>query len=90
MTKQDIVNRISKETGVDKATVLACVEGFTKTVSESLKEHEPVYLRGFGSFILKTRAQKIGRNISKNTALVIPEHKIVGFKPSQTLAEKVK
>lgn len=90
MTKQDIVSEIAKKTGIDKATVLATVEAFTATVSNSLAKGDNVYLRGFGSFMLKTRAQKIGRNISKNTAMIIPEHKIVAFKPAQVFADKVK
>ncbi|MBP3785909.1 MAG: integration host factor subunit beta [Bacteroidaceae bacterium] len=90
MTKQDIVSAISNETGIDKSTVQTCVEAMMRTISASMVSGENVYLRGFGSFILKTRAKKVGRNISKNVELIIPEHKIMAFKPAQTLAEKVK
>ena len=76
MTKADIVSDISKKTGIDKATVLNTVEAFMSTVKESLANEENVYLRGFGSFILKKRAQKTARNISKNTTIIIPEHNI--------------
>ena len=67
MTKAEIVNKISAKTGIDKTTVLMAVEAFMDTVKESLSNEENVYLRGFGSFILKKRAQKVARNISKNT-----------------------
>ena len=73
MTKADIVNSISQKTGIDKPTVLNIVEAFMTSVKESLANEENVYLRGFGSFILKKRAQKTARNISKNTTIIIPE-----------------
>ena len=81
MTKADIVREIAKKTGIDNATVLASVEAFMESVKESLAREENVYLRGFGSFILKKRAQKTARNISKNTTIIIPEHNIPAFKP---------
>ncbi len=90
MTKADIVNEIAKKTGVDKTTVLATVEAFMESVKESLSKEENVYLRGFGSFILKKRAQKTARNISKNTTIIIPEHNIPAFKPAKTFNSKVK
>ncbi len=90
MTKADIVYNINRKTGIDKVTVAACVEAFIETVSDSLVANDPVYLRGFGSFILKTRKQKLGRNITKNTSIVIPEHKIAAFKPSKKLAVRLK
>lgn len=90
MTKADIVNEISKKTGIDKATVLMTVEAFMESVKESLANEENVYLRGFGSFILKKRAQKTARNISKNTTITIPEHNIPAFKPSKSFIAKVK
>jgi len=80
MTKADIVNEIAKNTGIDKATVLKTVESFMDVVKESLSKNENVYLRGFGSFIVKTRAQKTARNISKNTTIIIPAHSIPAFK----------
>lgn len=90
MTKADIVNEISKNTGIDKAAVLATVESFMDVVKGSLTSGEPVYLRGFGSFIIKTRSEKTARNISKKTTIVIPEHKIPAFKPARVFMEDVK
>ncbi|HET9570972.1 MAG TPA: HU family DNA-binding protein [Bacteroidales bacterium] len=90
MTKADIVNEISKRTGVDKVTVLSSVETFMDVVKESLVKEENVYLRGFGSFIVKKRAQKTARNISKNTTIIIPEHNIPSFKPAKTFVSEVK
>lgn len=83
MTKAEIVAQIAKETGLDRTNVLVVVESFMKNVKVSLENDENVYLRGFGSFIVKRRAQKTARNISKNTTLIIPEHKIPSFKPSK-------
>ena len=90
MTKADIVNEISKKTGIDKATVLATVEAFMESVKESLSNDENVYLRGFGSFILKRRAEKTARNISKNTTIIITGHDIPAFKPAKTFNLSVK
>ncbi|GAB6010512.1 HU family DNA-binding protein [Viscerimonas tarda] len=90
MTKADIVSEIAKSTGVDKATVLKTVESFMETVKDSLSKEENVYLRGFGSFIVKKRAKKTARNISKNTTIIIPEHNIPAFKPAKTFTSQVK
>ena len=90
MTKADIVSEISKATGIDKASVLLTVEKFMETVKDSLSNGENVYLRGFGSFIVKTRAQKTARNISKDTTMIIPEHNIPAFKPAKVFIEQVK
>ena len=90
MTKADIVNEITKNTGIDKATVLATLEAFMDTVKASLSNEENVYLRGFGSFIIKKRAQKTARNISRNTTIIIPEHNIPAFKPAKTFTIAVK
>ncbi|MFM1883940.1 MAG: integration host factor subunit beta [Flavobacteriia bacterium] len=90
MTKADIVTRISDRTGLEKSDVLAVVEGFMREVKSSMESGENVYLRGFGSFVLKKRAEKTGRNISKNTTLIIPAHYIPSFKPAKTFAEEVK
>ena len=90
MTKAEIVNEIANKTGVDKAAVLVVVEKFMDTVKGSLAEGENVYLRGFGSFIVKERAQKTARNISKKTTIVIPAHKIPAFKPCKTFVNIVK
>ncbi len=89
MTKAEIVNKIAAKTGIDKTTVLMTVEAFMETVKQSLSEEENVYLRGFGSFILKKRAQKVARNISKNTTIVIPEHNIPAFKPAKTFMQEI-
>ena len=90
MTKADIVSEISKNTGIDKATVLDTVERFMGVVKDSLANGENVYLRGFGSFIIKVRSEKTARNISKNTAIIIPEHKIPAFKPAKVFMEQIK
>lgn len=90
MTKADIVNEISKNTGIEKVTVQRTVEAFMETIKDSLVNGENIYLRGFGSFIIKQRAEKTARNISKNTTITIPAHKIPSFKPSKTFVSKVK
>ena len=90
MTKADIVNEISKDLGLEKSLVLEVVEAFMENVRNSLIENNPVYLRGFGSFITKKRATKVARNISKNTTIVIPEHNIPAFKPAKSFVAKVK
>jgi len=90
MTKADIVNDIAKKTGVDKAMTQLIVESFMETVKDALVKHEHVYLRGFGSFIIKKRAEKVARNISKNTTITIPAHHIPAFKPAKSLHSNVK
>lgn len=89
MTKADIVNEIARTTGIDKAAVLSAVEQFMTVVKDSLAHGENVYLRGFGSFIVKTRAEKTARNISKNTTVIIPARNIPAFKPANTFKEEV-
>ena len=90
MTKADIVNEIAKSTGVEKVQVQQSVEAFMESVKDSLAENNNVYLRGFGSFIIKKRATKVARNISKNTTITIPEHNIPAFKPAKSFVAKVK
>lgn len=90
MTKADIINSISQNKGIETRVVKKTVEAFMRTVKESLSEGENVYLRGFGSIVIKERAEKTARNISKNTSIVIPPHKIPAFKPAKEFAEKVK
>lgn len=90
MTKADIVADIATETGLEKTEVLRAVEAFMGTIKTSLTQGNNVYLRGFGSFIVKERAQKTGRNISKKTTIIIPAHNIPSFKPSKTFVESVK
>ena len=90
MTKAEIVNEIAGKTGIEKQKVLLTIEAFMESVKESLSKEENVYLRGFGSFIVKKRAQKTARNISKNTTIIIPEHNIPAFKPAKTFNISVK
>ena len=90
MTKADIVNEISEKTGIEKLQVQHTVEAFMTSVKSSLAKGNNVYLRGFGSFIVKKRAEKTGRNISKNTTIIIPAHNIPSFKPAKTFVEAVK
>jgi DNA-binding protein HU-beta len=90
MTKADLVAEVANKTGVDKAAVQTVVETFMASIKNSLLKKEHVYLRGFGSFIIKERAQKTGRNISKNTTIVIPAHKIPAFKPAKTFSSTIK
>ena len=90
MTKADIVKEVSKNTGIEATTVSTVVEGFMSTVKKSLSEGENVYLRGFGTFEVKTRAAKTARNITKNTTMIIPEHKVPTFKPCPDFKNQVK
>ncbi|MFT6246042.1 MAG: DNA-binding protein HU-beta [Salibacteraceae bacterium] len=90
MTKADIVADIAEETGLERVEALKAVEAFMNSVKSSLSKGQNVYLRGFGSFIVKERAEKTGRNISENTAIIIPAHNIPSFKPAKTFVEEVK
>ena len=90
MTKAEIVNSISKSTGIEKMAVLTIVEAIMTVIKDSLTEGENVYLRGFGSFIVRKRAEKTGRNISKNTTVIIPAHNIPAFKPAKSFMVEVK
>ena len=90
MTKADIVAKISDKKGLEKIDVQAVLEAFMEEVKDSLEGGDNVYLRGFGSFIIKTRAEKTGRNISKNTTIKIPAHNIPAFKPAKVFTEGVK
>jgi DNA-binding protein HU-beta len=90
MTKADIVAEIATETGLEKQEVLKTVETFMTTIKNSITKGENVYLRGFGSFIVKERAEKTGRNISAKTTIIIPAHNIPAFKPAKTFVEEVK
>ena len=90
MTKADLVSKISDKLGIEKGDVQATVESFMNEVKSSLESGDNVYLRGFGSFIVKTRAEKTGRNISKNTTIKIPAHNIPAFKPAKVFVESVK
>ena len=90
MRKADLIAEISDKTGIAKVDVLVTLEAFFKEVKESLSKGENVYIRGFGSFITKKRARKVGRNIKKNVAIEIPEHFIPAFKPAKVFVEMVK
>ena len=90
MTKADIVAEIAEKTGLEKVDVQTTVEAFMEEVKTSLETGENVYLRGFGSFVIKQRAEKTGRNISKNTTIIIPAHNIPSFKPAKVFMEGVK
>ncbi|MBO5763796.1 MAG: integration host factor subunit beta [Bacteroidales bacterium] len=90
MTKADIVNEVAKATGIEKIAVQNVIESFMESIKDSLANDKNVYLRGFGSFIVKERAQKTARNISKNTTLIIPAHNIPSFKPAKVFMNKVK
>ncbi len=90
MRKADIVNRITEKTGISKVDVLVSIEAFCKEIKEAMTEGQNVYIRGFGSFVVKTRKRKIGRNIKKNIAVEIPEQKMPTFKPAKMFVSKVR
>lgn len=90
MTKAEVIQEIANKTGVDKADVSTTVEAFFKVVKNSLCEGQNVYFRNFGSFVVKKRAKKVARIISKNKSIIIPEHYIPAFKPAKSFVEKVK
>lgn len=90
MTKADIVKQIAERTGVEREVVSTIVENFMEQVRSSMIHGENIYLRGFGTFLLKQRAEKVARNISKNTTIVIPAHTVPAFKPSPEFVSKVK
>ena len=90
MTKAELVNTISNKLGTEKNETQKVVEAFMQEIRTSMYNGDNVYLRGFGSFIVKERAEKTGRNISKNTTIIIPAHNIPSFKPAKTFVEEVK
>ena len=90
MTKQDLVNEVSKSTGVEKIAVEKTIEALMETVRVSMAKNQNIYLRGFGTFIVKKRAKKTARNISKNTTVIIPEHFVPSFKPAKEFMDKIK
>ena len=89
MTKAEIVNTIVLETGINKKDVMAIVESLMEEIKNALEKEEPVYLRGFGSFIMKRRAEKTARNINQNTTIIIPAHNIPAFKPAKEFIKEV-
>lgn len=90
MTKAELVNKIAEKTGVEKLTTLAVVESMMTEIKNSISTNESVFLRGFGTFKAKKRAEKTGRNIKKNTTIIIPEHYTPAFKPAKTFVKVVK
>lgn len=88
MTKADIVNEVAKATGIEKVVVATVVEAAMESIKSSVSKGNAVYLRGFGSFIVKNRAQKAARNITKGTTITIPAHKVPAFKPSKAFTIK--
>ena len=90
MTKADLISEITDKTGVEKVAVQATVESLMTSIIDAMESGENVYLRGFGSFVIKKRAEKTGRDISKNTTLIIPEHFVPTFKPAKTFVNGVK
>lgn len=90
MTKAEIISEVAKQTGMEKVATARVLESFTSCVMAALKKGNNVYLRGFGSFVVKQRAKKVARNISKNTKITIPAHKVAAFKPSKSFAAMVK
>ena len=90
MTKAEIVSEIASKTGIDKREVLMVVESLMDTIKTTMTDGEEVFLRGFGSFIIKRRAEKTARNISKNTTMIVPAHNIPAFKPAKSFVAKIK
>jgi len=90
MTKQDLVNEVSKNTGIEKIAVEKTIEALMETVRVSMAKNQNIYLRGFGTFLVKKRAKKTARNISKNTTVIIPEHFVPSFKPAKEFMDKIK
>ena len=90
MTKAEIVAEIANKTGIEKNAVQSSIEVFMETAKTSLQKGENVYLRGFGSFIIKERKEKTGRNISQKTTIIIPAHKIPAFKPAKSFVAEIK
>ena len=90
VTKAEVIQEITTKTGIDKADVAGVIEAFFRVVKNSLANGENVYFRGFGSFIVKKRAEKVARIISKNKSITIPAHFIPAFKPAKTFVDRVK
>jgi DNA-binding protein HU-beta len=90
MTKEELATEIAKQTGIEKVVVLKTIESFMSTVKTNMTQNKNIYLRGFGTFLVKKRAKKTARNISKNTSIIIPEHFVPTFKPSKEFVSQVK
>ena len=89
MTKADLVKEIARETGVDKSTIQAIIDSAMRNVKKSIADEESVFFRGFGTFNMKVRKEKLARNITRNTSVLVPEHKVVTFKPSQEFTNEI-
>lgn len=89
MTKAEIVSNIAKSTGVDKKTAMIVVESFMDEIMNCMASEENIYLRGFGTFVVKHRAEKTARNITTNTTIIVPAHNFPAFKPAQSFAERL-
>ena len=90
MTKAELVSQVARSTGYDKTTILNELEAAMENIKKDVAAGENVYLRGFGSFITRVRAEKVARNITKNTSIVVPEHKIPAFKPAREFSAEVR
>jgi DNA-binding protein HU-beta len=90
MRKADLVNAITEKTNVAKVDVIVSIEALFNEIKGALESGENVYVRGFGSFVIKRRAAKKGRNIKKGRTIEIPEHYIPSFKPAKVFTEQVK
>jgi len=88
--KLELINKVSKVTGIDRQDVDETVEATIHTIKQALINGDSVFIRGFGSFVNKKRAKKIARNISTNTALILEAHYVPSFKPSKKFVESVK
>ena len=90
MTKAELVSKISMNTGVEKVIAMAVIESMMEEIKVNIAQNESIFLRGFGTFKAKKRAKKTGRNIKKNTTIIIPEHYIPAFKPAKSFVKEVK
>ncbi len=90
MTKAEIIKEVSERTGIEKPKVEIIIDAYIATIQKHVVQKESIYSRGFGVFTVKRRAAKIARNISKNTAFLLPAHYIPAFKPSKRFLDKVK
>ena len=90
MTKDELATEIARKTGIEKVQVLKTIESLMETVKLNMSKNKNIYLRGFGTFLVKKRAKKTARNISKNTSIIIPAHFIPSFKPSKEFVVSIK
>jgi len=90
VTKLDLIKKIANTTGLERGEVSIVLENLMFEIKDSVTNRKSVFLRGFGTFLAKKKAKKMGRNITKNTAILIPEHFSPSFKPSKSFIKKVK